>query len=110
VSAKTKLTPAAIAFVGMINDPKNANLLAQVNRVPIATAGVTSTDVMFNDLLKASGDQLSSNGSLYWYDWATNTMFDTFTSGLQELMNGRKSSTELLTAVQQDWTEFQSKK
>lgn len=110
LSAKTRLTPAAIAFVGMINDPKNASLLAQVNRVPIATDGVTSTDVMFNDLLKASGDQLSSNGSLYWYDWATNTMFDTFTSGLQELMDGRTSSTELLTTVQQDWTEFQSKK
>ncbi len=110
VSSKSKLTPAAIAFVGMINDPKNAGLLAQVNRVPIATEGVASTDAMFSDLLKASSAQLSSNGSLYWYDWATNTMYDTFTSALQELMNGRTTSSKLLVQVQQDWTDFQAKK
>lgn len=110
VSAKSKLTPAALAFVGMINDPKNAALLAEVNRVPIAADGVTSTDAMFTALVAASKQQLSTNGSLYWYDWATNSMFDTFTSGLQELMTGRITSDKLLTQVQQDWADFHTEK
>ncbi|MFV0464143.1 MAG: ABC transporter substrate-binding protein [Nostocoides sp.] len=110
ISNKSSKTPAAIAFVGMINDPKNAVELVAVNRVPIAADGVNSTDLMFSDLVKASKDQLGSSGSLYWYDWATDTMFDTFTAKLQELMAGRISPSDLTAAVQQDWDSFQAKR
>lgn len=110
ISNKSKSTPAAIAFVGMINDPKNAGELVAVNRVPIAADGVTSTDPMFSDLVAASKDQLGSGGSLYWYDWATDTMFDTFTAKLQELMAGHTSSADLSAAVQKDWDGFAAKR
>ena len=84
--------------------------IAAPDRVPIAADGVTSTDAMFTALVAASKQQLSTNGSLYWYDWATNSMFDTFTSGLQELMTGRITSDKLLTQVQQDWADFHTEK
>lgn len=109
ISNKSKNTPAAIAFVGMINDPKNAGELVAVNRVPIAADGVTSTDPMFTDLVTASKEQLSSGGSLYWYDWATDTMFDTFTAKLQELMAGRTTAADMTAAVQKDWDTFAAK-
>ena len=108
VSSKSDATLAALAFVGMINEPASGAHLASVNRVPVHAAGLTAEGMMA-DLLPASEAQLSSNGALYWYDWATPTMFDTFTAGLQEVLAGRTSASDMLTAVQDDWNAFQAK-
>jgi len=109
ISAKSKNTLAAIAFVGLINQKGSGHYLADVNRVPIQLSGVSVTDPMFTDLIAASKAQLANNGALYFYDWSTPTMFDLFTSDLQQVMAGKQSSKDMLTAVQKDWKEFQSK-
>lgn len=106
ISSKSDATLAAIAFVGMINEPASGAHLASVNRVPVHASGIAAEGMMA-DLLSASEAQLSSNGALYWYDWATPTMFDTFTAGLQEVLAGRTSAADMLSAVQGDWDEFQ---
>lgn len=110
VGSKTKNEKAAIAFVGMINSEGFAQNLADVNRVPVLSANVVAPSPLFQDLTAASEAQLGSNGSLYWYDWATDTMYDTFTSGLQEVMAGRTTSTDFLSTVQSNWTTFQDKR
>ncbi|MFC4223512.1 ABC transporter substrate-binding protein [Lysinibacter cavernae] len=110
IGSKSKNEKAAIAFVAMINSADFAQNLADVNRVPVQTKNVTAPTPLFSDLTVASDEQLSNNGSLYWYDWATDTMYDTFTSGLQEVMAGRTSSPDFLTTVQKNWTTFQDKR
>jgi raffinose/stachyose/melibiose transport system substrate-binding protein len=107
IGSRSTKTAAAIAFVGMINDPGFAQSLANVNRVPIFSQSVTAPTPMSLDLTKASKAQLGEDGSLYFYDWATPTMLDTFTSGLQEVMAGRTSSYDLLKTIQSNWTAFQ---
>ena len=109
ISTKSKSTLAAIAFVGLINAKDSGRFLAAVNRVPIQLSGVNVSDPMFTDLIAASKKQLANNGALYYYDWSTPTMFDLFTSDLQEVMAGKLSSADMLTAVQKNWKEFQSK-
>ncbi|MDL9977934.1 ABC transporter substrate-binding protein [Microbacterium sp. ASV49] len=108
VSSQTKSELAALAFVGMVNSADAAPMLAKVNRVPIHTVDAGS-NAMFGELLKASSDQLSGAGPLFWYDWATDTMFDTFTSGLQSVLAGQMSSQDFLQKVQADWTKFHTK-
>ncbi|WGD37515.1 extracellular solute-binding protein [Lysinibacter sp. HNR] len=110
IGSKTKNELAAIAFVAMINSADFAQNLADVNRVPVQTENVTAPTPMFSDLVAASDELLSNNGSLYWYDWATDTMYDTFTSGLQEVMAGRTTSADFLANVQDNWTTFQDKR
>jgi len=109
VSAKSDATLAALAFVGMINSADTATTLASVNRVPIHAVEAGEPGTIFPDLLTASAEQLDNGGPLYWYDWATDTMFDTFTSGLQEVLGGQGSSSDLLTQIQDDWAAFHTK-
>lgn len=106
VSSKSDATLAAIAFVGMVNSPESAELLAGTHRVPIQPVEAAGDDAMFAALLDASATQLDGAGPLYWYDWATDTMFDTFTGGLQEVLAGRESADALLERVQSDWVDF----
>ncbi|MFV0429005.1 MAG: ABC transporter substrate-binding protein [Arachnia sp.] len=110
VGANSDATIAGLAFVGMINSAETAETLASVNRVPIHPVEYDAAGSIFPDLLTASDEQLSGNGALYWYDWATDTMYDTFTSGLQETLAGRTSAEDLLATVQADWEDFQADK
>ncbi|MFV0427739.1 MAG: ABC transporter substrate-binding protein [Beutenbergiaceae bacterium] len=107
IGANSDATLAAAAFVGLINAAETADMLAAVNRVPIHGAEASDESSIFGDLLVASDDQLGGTGALFWYDWATDTMYDTFTSGLQETLAGRQSSADLVSTVQQDWDDFQ---
>ena len=77
--------------------------------MPIHPVSGTESGTMFADLVAASDAQLGNNGALYWYDWATDTMFDTFTSGLQEVLAEKITSAELLDRVQSNWNEFHTK-
>ena len=106
ISSKSTHTLAAIAFVALINEPQSAKYLEQVNRVPIATDDVTSADPMMTDLISATKKQLANNGGLYFYDWSTPTMFNLFTSDMQEVMGGQLSATSMLQAVQSNWTSY----
>lgn len=109
ISSRSSKTLAAIAFVGLINAPDSGHYLAAVNRVPIQLAGVTADDPMFSALIDASKTQLQSDGALYYYDWASPTMFDLFTADLQQVMAGKQSPGDMLAAVQKNWKEFQAK-
>lgn len=110
VSSKSKAELAAVAWVGMLNSAETAPLLAEVQRVPIHPVQAGDAKTTFPDLLAASKNQLENAGPLYWYDWATDTMFDTFTGGLQEALAGRTTPDALAKRVQDDWTAFHDKK
>lgn len=109
VSSKTKSEMAAVAWVGMLNSADTAPMLAEVQRVPVHQVEAGDAATTFPDLIAASNDQLTGAGPLYWYDWATDTMFDTFTGGLQEVMAGRTSAKDLAARIQDDWKAFHEK-
>lgn len=106
ISSKTDSELAALAFVGSLNSKETAPLLAEVQRVPIFPITASKTSPMMSDLLEASQQQLSNAGALYWYDWATDTMFDTFSSALQERLADQIDSAEFIKRVQTNWDSF----
>lgn len=106
VSSKSDAELAAVAWVGMLNSEETAPMLADVQRVPVHGVEAGDGKTTFGDLLTASSDQLQGSGPLFWYDWATDTMFDTFTGGLQETMAGRTSPEDLAKRIQEDWSAF----
>lgn len=112
VGANSDATIAALAFVGLLNSAETAETLASVNRVPIHPVSLSSSDEgsIFPDLVAAGEEQLGSNGALYWYDWATDTMFDTFTSGLQEVLADRRTASDLAGTIQTNWEDFQAER
>ncbi|GAA3144169.1 raffinose/stachyose/melibiose transport system substrate-binding protein [Kribbella aluminosa] len=107
VSSRTKHPYAAIAFVGLINSPGSSKYLAAARRVPITAEGVQVSDPLFSDLMAASKEQLSHNGALYYFGWATPTMPSTFTTDLQKVMGGQQTPVEMIKDVQGNWSQFQ---
>ena len=109
VGSASEAELAAVAFVGMLNSEETSSMLVDVQRVPIYSVEAGDPATTFPDLLAASSDQLQGAGPLFWYDWATDTMFDTFTGGLQEAMAGKTAPEDLAARVQDDWSAFHDK-
>lgn len=108
VSSKTDNELAALAFVGMINSADTAATLVDVQRVPVFSVTDIAEGSMMAALVEASEAQLGEDGALYWYDWATDTMFDTFSGALQERLADKIDSSEFVDRVQADWDAFQN--
>jgi raffinose/stachyose/melibiose transport system substrate-binding protein len=59
--------------------------------------------------LKSAWDRIAADdGLIYYQDWATDTMFDTLTGSLQELVGGRTTPEDFVSTVQDDWATFQA--
>jgi raffinose/stachyose/melibiose transport system substrate-binding protein len=108
LSSKSDATAAATAFMGMLMSPDFAQNLADLNRLPASKSTVTGTNPLFTDLVAAAQTVLGDGGQTYYFDWATDTMYDTFTGGLQEFMAGKISAQEFIDAVQANWDDFQA--
>ena len=108
ISSKSEVTPAAIAFLGGIHDPSYSQKLADQNRVPMADASATSSDQLMAEDIAASALLLGDNGQTAYLDWATDTMYDVFGSGLQELMAEKITPEQFVEIVQADWEAFQA--
>jgi hypothetical protein len=49
----------------------------------------------------------ADSGLTFYLDWATDTMYDVYTSKLQEFMAGRIDASVMMQAIQDNWTKFQ---
>lgn len=110
VSAKTKATPAAVAFVAGLHEHAYAQSLVDQVRVPIVQADVKADTPLMTDDLTTARKVLDDGGQTAYLDWSTDTMYDEFGSRLQELLAGRIGADGFLDAVQGNWTDFQQKK
>lgn len=108
ISSKTDVLPAAIAFVAEMHAPENAELLVNVNRIPVAADDAQADGAMAQDLIEANRELMDADGQMDYLDWSTPTMYDTLGSGLQLLLAGRSTAEEFLTTVQEDWEAFQA--
>ncbi len=106
VSSKTDAEPAAIAFVAMIMDSANAQVFADLNRIPASNGTVSSSNALFEEQIRGAARTLADSGQTYYFDWATETMYDVFTASLQEFLDGRISAADFMSVVQTDWDTF----
>lgn len=108
ISSKTDVLPAAIAFVAEMHAPDNADLLVDVNRIPVTSEDVQAEGAMSQDLIEANQALMAADGQMDYLDWSTPTMYDTLGSGLQRLLADRITVDDFLATVQQDWEDFQA--
>ncbi len=110
ISSKTNVEAAAIAFLGMLLSEDLSQDLADLNRMPATKASVTAANPLFEEQLAGAERVLGDGGQTYYFDWATNTMYDVMTGALQEYLDGRIDVDGFISAVQGDWDAFQATK
>ena len=86
----------------------SSDLYLDNGRIPAAGGSVgTPGDPVTQDLANAWSAIAAADGLMYYQDWSTDTMYDTYTGSLQELIGGRSTPEEFVAAVQDDWATFQ---
>lgn len=111
ISSKTKVEPAAVAFLGMLLSKDSAQIYADQSRLPNADlSGVTPTGEMHRQQLEAARKLFDGGEFVGYLDWATPTMQRTLGAGAQELLDGSKTSDDFIQSVQEDWTSFQAER
>lgn len=106
ISAATDAGVAAAAFVGELNSVEFAQPLADLGRTPVMDTTVTSEQPLYDQALETTKLLLDDDGQTGYYDWTTDTMYDEFGSRAQELLGGRITPGDFVTAVQANAAAF----
>ena len=110
VSTRTKVLPAAVAFVAMLHAPEFTQTLVDLARVPVAPGDSRAPNPLSADAIAASARIVKEGGNTYSYDWATPTMMDAMGGAVQGLLAGTVAPTDFGRIVQKDWADFQARR
>jgi raffinose/stachyose/melibiose transport system substrate-binding protein len=107
ISAKSENPDLAAAFINHVMEPSQGQVYFDNGRLP-ATGGAVgeAADALTAETAAAWNRIAEDNGLTFFQDWASDTMYNTMTSGLQELIGGRLTAAEYTAEVQEDWAEF----
>lgn len=109
ISSKTKVEPAALAFLGMMLSSDFAQTYADVSRLPNSgLASVKPTGSMHEAQLAAARALFADGAFVGYLDWATPTMQRTMGTQAQMLLAGRTDIDSFIEAVQEDWEDYQT--
>jgi raffinose/stachyose/melibiose transport system substrate-binding protein len=107
ISSKSANKDAAAAFLDFVMNPANGQAYYDAGRVPASAGSVGEPADPLTAEVAAAWDRIAADaGLIYYQDWASDTMFDTLTGSLQELVGGRTSPEDFVNAVQDDWAAF----
>jgi len=107
ISSKTDALSASVAFLAMVMDAETAQTLASLDRIPSAKTSLEASSSLLKDMQDAGSSMFADSGLTFYLDWATDTMYDVYTSKLQEFMAGRIDASAMMQAVQDNWSKFQ---
>lgn len=109
ISSKSAHPDLAAAVIDFVMDPDKGQTYLDNGRIPASAGSVGEPSDAVTAQLKVAWDRIAADdGLIYYQDWATDTMFGTLTSSLQELIGGRTTPEDFVTTVQDDWAAFQS--
>jgi raffinose/stachyose/melibiose transport system substrate-binding protein len=109
ISSKSEHQDLAAAVIDFVMDPDKGQTYLDNGRIPAAAGAVGEPSDAVTAQLKTAWDRIAADdGLIYYQDWATDTMFDTLTGSLQELVGGRITPEDFVSTVQDDWATFQS--
>ncbi|HEY0248327.1 MAG TPA: extracellular solute-binding protein [Gryllotalpicola sp.] len=109
ISSKSKVQPAALAFLGLLLSKDSAQVYADTSRLPnYGLADVKPTGAMHEAQLKAAQAFFANGDFVGYLDWATPTMQATLGAGAQELLAGKTTPEGFIQRVQKDWSDYQS--
>ena len=107
ISAKSENPDLAAAFIDFVMSPDKGQVYYDNGRIPASAGSVGEpADPLTADTVAAWNRIAEDDGLTFFQDWASDTMYDTMTAGLQELIGDRISAEEFVTEVQEDWSTF----
>ena len=111
VSAASKHTAAAAAFLNFAASPAAAQIAANLGTDPMLAPDVKlpTDNPLFTDETKNANQLAEHNTSVPYLDWATPTLFTTITVQMSEVLGGKTSVSSAIGAVQADDTSYRSK-
>ena len=99
VPEKAKNKDLAYKFIDITMRPEIQALIGNNGGVPVAANAADITDPKSQELIANFNTLTARDGIGFYPDWPTPTFYDQLNAGLQELMNGTKSSTDVLTEL-----------
>jgi raffinose/stachyose/melibiose transport system substrate-binding protein len=107
ISSKSQNPDLAAAFINYILAPDKGQVYYDAGRLPAAAGSVGSaSDAVTADTAAALELIAADDGMIFYQDWASDTMYDTLSGGLQELIADRKSPADHVADAQAVWVEF----
>jgi raffinose/stachyose/melibiose transport system substrate-binding protein len=105
VPAKSKSKSLAYDFIDITMKPEIQNLLGNSGGVPVAADPAKITDPKNKELI-GNFDAISAQDGLAFYpDWPAPGYYDTMTAGVQELINGSKSPSQVLDEIAKPYND-----
>ena len=105
VPENAKNKDLAYKFIDITMRPEIQNLIGNNGGIPVAAEASAITDPKSQELIGNFNTLTSRDGIGFYPDWPTPTFYDQLNAGLQELVNGTKSTKDVLTEL---GTEYQS--
>lgn len=107
ISSRSANPDLAAGFIDFVMAPDKGQVYFDNGRIPAAASSEgTPADPLTAQLNDAWTRIAEDDGLIYYQDWASDTMFGTLSSTLQELIGGRITPEEFVAAVQADWATF----
>lgn len=109
ISSKSEHQDLAAAVIDFVMNPDKGQVYLDAGRIPAAAGSVGEPSDAITTQLQDAWERIAADdGLIYYQDWATDTMFDTLPSSLQELIGNRITPEDFVSTVQDDWATFQS--
>ncbi len=112
VSAKSKHADAAAAFLNYLSGPTAAQIAANIGTMPMlhpAAKKADNNDPLFADDLANAAEVTRKDASVPYLDWATPTLLTTLQTKMQDLLAGKTSTADVVSAAQADDAAFKAK-
>ncbi|MFC0681925.1 ABC transporter substrate-binding protein [Lysobacter korlensis] len=96
----------AYEFIDITMRPEIQALLGNNGGLPVAAEVADITDEKSQELIEGFNTVNERDGLAFYPDWPTPTFYDALVAELQELVNGTKSSDEVLTSLGEEYDDY----
>ena len=107
ISSKSENPDLAAGIIDYLLSPDKGQVYFDAGRIPVAAGSMgEAADPLTAETFAGWTRIAEDDGLTFFQDWASDTMYDTMTAGLQEIIGGRISAEDYVNEVQADWAEF----
>ena len=99
VPANSKNKDLAYKFIDITMSPEIQDLIGNSGGIPVAADPSAITDPKSKELIANFNTLTGQDGIGFYPDWPTPTFYDQLNAGLQELVNGTKSTKDVLSEL-----------
>jgi raffinose/stachyose/melibiose transport system substrate-binding protein len=108
ISSRSANPDLAAGFINFALNPDKGQVYYDNGRVPASAGSVgTPGDAITQQQSEVWTRISEDDGLIYYQDWASDTMYDTLTGTLQELIGSRTTPEDFVATIQEDWATFQ---